>query len=152
MNYANLNKALKFARAPQQALSGFIQAAQGSPIHHQNPHDLGLHDFLMDHDDPRHLIVGKHLRDPNGEVPPGYHETGEQDTFQTPDGVVALNRFVGPGGHSQYESIWNAQHPLDPNDYRQYRAVLSPEEAHQIRTGLSDVEHTGFHFTQPPFL
>jgi hypothetical protein len=146
MSYnAAYNRALlKFAQAP--GIGSFIRAADGQPVHHHNPHDLALADFLQDHDDPRHLIVQRHLE---GTKQPGDHVSAELERRLGPefegewhqpadlplsDGNVSGFAFKSPeSGQRAISTTWMATAPNGPR--RLYRAVLTPaEHAHLVNS------------------
>lgn len=143
-------RALKFGRAPEAGIRSFVHAAKGQPVSHENHHDAVLADYLEDHDDPRHLIVRRHLDatknaeggDPlNAELErqlgPGYerahyHET----TVDTPDGLVSSMEYHHPEtGQRAFLTEWLATHPQSHTN-RLYHTVLSPSEHHHVVTKL----------------
>lgn len=156
MKYAaDYTEALKYGRAPEQGIGTFIRAAHGQEVHHTNTHDAVLADYLEEHEDPRHLIVRRHLertKQPVGSQGVGrdiYHRLGPEYQLEhygtshviTPDGAITFHRYHSPeSGQRAVLTQWEAKHP-DEDSHRIFEAVLSPAEVHHLRQNLHGGEH-----------
>lgn len=144
MKYAaDYNEALKYAKAEGKGIGTFIKAAHGNPVHAENNHDAVLADYLEDAEDPRHLIVRKHLemsQHPNRSIIGDLEKKGmdpfpvDRTHLDTDSGNLIFDHFHNyDNGQSAVSAAWVVPHP-DGFAPRTYRAVLTPAEAHAIHS------------------
>lgn len=139
--HGRYQRALKFLRAPKQGVGSFVEAAHGTEIHPNNPHDAALADYLQDESDPRHLVVSGHLdRVRRGED--GYREEldrrGLRPDFTrehrevSGDGSLLFEHYHNPKTGDRATGVsWNVSHPAGLGA-RSYHALLNPHDAHSI--------------------